>query len=161
MKIFIASDHAGFKLKEDLKQIVANQGFEVKDFGAFSNAENDDYPDFIKPLAGELSTLITSGELDIKGIIIGGSGQGEAICANRFKGIRAVVFNGQYAPRDGREVPDEIVISREHNDANILSLGARFIDLEEASEAVLKWLRTSFNNEERHLRRINKIDGTN
>ena len=156
-KIFIASDHAGFELKKDLKQILENQGFEVKDFGAFNLDTDDDYPDFIKPLAKEMSEIILTG-VGVKGIIIGGSGQGEAICANRFKGIRAVVFNGQYAPRDGREVPDEIVISREHNDANILSLGARFLDLEEASEAVLKWIRTEFTNEERHIRRIRKID---
>ena len=156
-KIFIASDHAGFELKKDLKQISENQGFEVKDFGAFNLDTDDDYPDFIKPLAKEMSEIILTG-VGVKGIIIGGSGQGEAICANRFKGIRAVVFNGQYAPRDGREVPDEIVISREHNDANILSLGARFLDLEEASEAVLKWIRTEFTNEERHIRRIRKID---
>ena len=156
-KIFIASDHAGFELKKDLKQILENQGFEVKDFGAFNLDTDDDYPDFIKPLAKEMSEIILTG-VGVKGIIIGGSGQGEAICANRFKGIRAVVFNGQYAPRDGREVPNEIAISREHNDANVLSLGARFLDLEEASEAVLKWIRTEFTNEERHIRRIRKID---
>jgi len=92
------------------------------------------------------------------GIVIGGSGQGEAIMANRFSRVRAVVFNGQYKPADGRKIPDEIKISREHNDANILSLGARFLDFDEALKAVLLWLNTPFSKEERHARRIAKIE---
>jgi ribose 5-phosphate isomerase B len=89
---------------------------------------------------------------------LGGSGQGEAMVANRFKGIRAVVFNGQYAPKDNRELPNEIKISREHNDSNVLSLGARFLNEEEATQALKLWLDTEFLNEERHVRRIKKID---
>ncbi len=158
MKILIASDHAGFEIKEEIKKILTEKGFEVFDFGAEVKNEKDDYPDFVKPLAKKISLLVGSGEYSTKGIIIGGSGQGEAICANRFAGVRAVVFNGQYQPRDGRQIPDEIILSREHNDANILSLGARFINLKEVSEAVLKWLATDFKGEERHLRRIKKID---
>jgi ribose 5-phosphate isomerase B len=99
-----------------------------------------------------------SGNPMSRGIVIGGSGQGEAICANRFPRIRAVVFNGQYKPEDGREVPDEIVVSRQHNNANILSLGARFLNFEEAKDAVELWLRTPFSEDERHVRRLNKID---
>jgi len=95
---------------------------------------------------------------EAKGIIIGGSGQGEAIAANRFHGVRAVVFNGQYEPKDGREVPHEIEISRLHNDANILSLGARFLNDDEAKEAVRLWLTTPFSGDERHVRRLRKIE---
>ena len=108
-----------------------------------------------------------AGDPRSRGIIIGGSGQGEAICANRFSGVRAVVFNGptyakvsvgkQYKP-DGTEIPDEIKLSREHNDANVLSLGARFLSIEEAKSAVKTWLETPFSNDERHIRRIKKID---
>lgn len=153
MKILIASDHAGFEMKEALKVFLASMDFEVKDLGAFSYDENDDYPDFVAPLAKEISA-----DSSLKGIILGGSGQGEAICANRFKGVRAVVFNGQYKPTDGREVPEEIVISRKHNDSNILSLGARFLSIEEAKDAVKTWLETDFLTEERHIRRLNKIE---
>jgi ribose 5-phosphate isomerase B len=153
MKILIAGDHAGFELKNRLKDFLVGLGYEIKDFGAKEFNEADDYPDFVKPLALELSK-----NLDCVGIILGGSGQGEAICANRFKGIRAVVFNGQYRPLDGRIVPNEIVLSKEHNNANILSLGARFINFEEAKDAVSLWLKTSFSKDERHIRRIEKID---
>lgn len=153
MKILIASDHAGFSLKEEIKKYLEEKGFEVKDFGASSFNADDDYPDFIVPLAKEISE-----NSDLKGIVLGGSGQGEAIVANRFKGVRAVVFNGQYKPLDGREVPQEIKISREHNDSNVLSLGARFLSLKDATEALDIWLSTPFSNEERHIRRIKKID---
>lgn len=153
MKILIAGDHAGFILKEELKKFLIQSGYEVEDFGAFEFNNIDDYPDFVTPLAKEISK-----NSNLRGIILGGSGQGEAICANRFKGVRAVVFNGQYKPEDGREVPDEIILSREHNDSNILSLGARFLNFEEARNAVVLWLDTNFSNEQRHLTRIKKID---
>lgn len=153
MKILIASDHAGFEMKEALKVFLRSLDYEVKDFGASIYNENDDYPDFVKPLAEEIAA-----DSSLKGIVLGGSGQGEAICANRFKGVRAVVFNGQYKPEDGREVPEEIVISRKHNDSNILSLGARFLSIEEAKDATKTWLETDFLTEERHIRRLNKIE---
>jgi ribose 5-phosphate isomerase B len=153
MKILIASDHAGFELKNKLKDFLVTLGYEIKDFGAYELNEDDDYPDFVKPLALEISD-----NPELLGIIIGGSGQGEAICANRFKNVRAVVFNGQYKPLDGREVPKEIILSKEHNNANILSLGSRFLSLDDAKEAVSLWLKTSFSNDERHIRRLNKID---
>jgi ribose 5-phosphate isomerase B len=92
-------------------------------------------------------------------IVLGGSGQGEAIVANRFPHVRAVVFNGQYvSPDENRDIPNEIVLSREHNDANILSLGARFLSEEEAKNAVRLWLATPFSHDERHIRRIAKIE---
>jgi ribose 5-phosphate isomerase B len=154
MKILIASDHAGFSLKEALVPFLEEElGYEVEDMGPYDYDENDDYPDLIAPLAKKISE-----DSDLRGIIIGGSGQGEAIVANRFPNVRTVVFNGQYNPGDGREIPNEIVISREHNDSNILSLGARFINEEEAFDAVKLWLETPFPFEERHMRRIKKID---
>lgn len=153
MKILFASDHAGFLLKEALMPFVRNLGYEVEDFGAHSLDQKDDYPDFIAPVAE-----IVSEDENARAIILGGSGQGEAMLANRFPGVRAIVFNGQYCPRDGREVPDEIVISRQHNNSNVLSLGARFLNESEAKEAVKVWLETPFKGEERHVRRIEKIE---
>ena len=153
MKIYIGTDHAGFEMKEELKPFLEELGHEVKDQGASEYSKDDDYPDFIIPVAQAVST-----DKGAKGIILGGTGQGEAITANRIKGIRAVVFNGQYEPYDGREVPDEIIMSREHNDANILSLGARFLTADEAKRAITKWLATPFSEDERHIRRIKKID---
>ena len=153
MKILIGSDHAGFELKQKLIPFLTELGYEAEDKGDYNLDENDDYPDFVAPVAKEVAN-----NHGLKGIIIGGSGQGEAIVANRFPHIRAVVFNGQYKPPDGRKVPDEIILSRQHNDANILSLGARFLSEEEAKEAVKVWLETEFSNDERHIRRLRKID---
>lgn len=153
MKLFIGGDHAGFKIKKDLIDLLKSEGHDVTDFGAHELNPSDDYPDFVIPVAKAVASNPLS-----KGIIIGGSGQGEAICANRFSGVRAIVFNGQYRPGDGREIPDEIKLSREHNDANILSLGARFLSAEEVKRAVTEWLETPFSNDERHIRRLAKID---
>ena len=146
MKIYIGSDHAGYNLKEQLKQfLVDNLGFEVTDFGADVFDENDDYPDFIAPVAKAVAS--DAGNF---GIILGGSGQGEAMRANREDSVRAAVYYGG---------PTEIItLSREHNDANILSLGARFISKEDAQNAVQVWLDTKFSGKERHQRRIKKID---
>jgi ribose 5-phosphate isomerase B len=155
MKIFIATDHAGFPLKEKLVPFLRELGHEVIDKGAFALDDNDDYPDFIAEAAREVSAVNNS---DVRGIVLGGSGQGEAIVANKFPHIRAVVFNGQYEPKDGSEVPDEIFLTRSHNDSNILSLGARFISEEAAKRAVREWLDTPFSGEERHVRRIEKIE---
>lgn len=152
--ILIASDHAGFELKEKLTIYLRDLGYGVKDFGATDYDSEDDYPDFVIPLAKEVSE---SGGLK-QGIIMGGSGQGEAITANRFPHVRAVVFNGQYKPADGRAIPHEVVVSREHNDANILSLGSRFINEAEAKDAVKTFLTTPFSEDERHVRRLKKID---
>jgi ribose 5-phosphate isomerase B len=153
-KIHIGSDHAGFELKESLKSFLESEGYEIIDHGAFEYDEYDDYPDFIFPVAKAVAQDLQNS----RGIILGGSGQGEAICANRIPGIRAVVFNGQYDPVDGREVPNEIILSRQHNDSNILSFGARFLNEEEAKEAVILWLETEFSGEEKHIRRLDKID---
>jgi len=144
MKIVLATDHAGFELKEKIKQYLINNNIEVKDFGAFVYDKNDDYPDFIFPAAKYVSD-----NSNVKGIIFGGSGQGEAISANRILGVRAAVYYGS---------KNEIIdLSRQHNDANILSMGARFISKEEAIEAINSWLKIEFEGG-RHKRRIEKLD---
>lgn len=158
-KILIASDHAGFELKQELIPFLRDMGYEVKDFGSDAFDAEDDYPDFIAPLAREISE---SGGV-MQGIVIGGSGQGEAMVANRFPHVRAVVFNGQYRPdvdHDGeadRHVPLEVKTAREHNDANVLSLGARFLSEMDAKEAVKTFLTIPFSEDERHVRRLKKL----
>jgi ribose 5-phosphate isomerase B len=144
--IYLASDHAGFKLKEKLKAYLQEFGFEIKDCGAFSYDETDDYPDFIVSVA----RAISEDPEHARAIILGGSGQGEAMVANRFRGVRAAVYYG------GNE--KIITLSREHNDANVLALGARFLTEEEVKRAVKLWLDTAFTGEERHVRRIQKIN---
>lgn len=145
MKIYIASDHAGFKLKEELKTFLGGLGYKVEDKGPFKYDPQDDYPDFIKPAAE-----VVANEPGSLGIIIGGSGQGEAMAANRIKGARAAVYYGG---------PEEIIkLSKEHNNANILSLGARFLTLDQAKKAVKLWLDSYFKGEKRHKRRIEKLD---
>lgn len=151
--IHIGADHAGFELKEAVKLFLEKKHYEVVDHGAYEYDEDDDYPEFCGSVAREIAI-----DPELMGVVIGGSGQGEAIACNRFAGVRAVVFNGQYEPSDGREVPEEIVTSRQHNDANILSLGARFLSEEEALEAVELWLDTEFSGEERHIQRIEQLD---
>ena len=141
--IVLATDHAGFELKEHVKNFLQNKGYNIKDFGALEYDRLDDYPDFIIPAAKHIA------EHNLIGIIFGGSGQGEAMAANRIKGIRAAVFyNG----------PNEIVeLSRMHNNANILSIGARFLSNQEAESIIELWLSTDF-EEGRHDKRINKLD---
>ena len=156
MKIYIGSDHAGFYLKEKIITLLQGEHYDVKDLGAFSFDNHDDYPDHVFPVAQAVV-----GEKGSMGIVIGGSGQGEAIAANRVKGIRAAVFNGQYERNDGVESPDELALSRDHNDANILSLGARFLPDDVALEAVRRWLTIPFSGDERHVRRIEKLDREN
>ena len=144
MKIYLASDHAGFDLKQFLRTYLKDIGHEVEDYGALEMDPLDDYPDFIIPVAEKVANDPHS-----RGIIMGGSGQGEAIAANRKKGIRAVVYY------DG---PLDIVkLSRTHNNANILSFGARFITQEKAADAVDLWLNESFEGG-RHKIRIDKLD---
>ncbi|HET8575097.1 MAG TPA: RpiB/LacA/LacB family sugar-phosphate isomerase [Candidatus Paceibacterota bacterium] len=148
MKIFIATDHAGFEMKEELVSFLRASGHETEDCGAYEYHETDDYPDFISQAAKKVSE--NSSDKNIRGIILGGSGEGEAMVANRFPHVRATAYYGGSL---------EIVkLSREHNDANILSLGARFLSADEAKEAVSLWLETDFSDEERHVRRIEKID---
>ncbi len=146
MKIYIGTDHAGFELKEELKIFLDNLGCEVVDKGAYELNEADDYPDFIFPAVKAVAEDIVN-NLDSRGIVIGGSGQGEAIVANKVKGIRAAVVYDEYSAK----------MSREHNDANIISLGNRTLSIYRAKDLVKLWLETPFSNEERHKRRIEKI----
>lgn len=148
MKILFGTDHAVFEMKEALVAFVRNElGHEVEDMGAYEYDEGDDYPDFVSKVAARVAAGDAS---EIRGVILGGSGQGEAMVANRRKGVRAAVYYG-----GNQGIP---ALSREHNDANVLSLGARFLSLEEAKEAVTTWLDARFGGEERHVRRIRKID---
>jgi ribose 5-phosphate isomerase B len=144
--VAISSDHAGFELKEILRSFLEDLNYNVIDHGAYKLDKDDDYPDFMAPLARDVSK-----HSDIlKGIVIGASGQGEAIACNKFPGVRAVVYYGGNA--------EIIQLSREHNDANILSLGAQFLNIEEAKMVVKTWLETPFSGDERHVRRIKKLD---
>lgn len=146
MKIYFATDHAGFDLKNKIFNYVKDLGYEVEDCGAYELNPTDDYPEFIK----RASQKVSENPNNTKAIIFGGSGQGENMVANKFKNIRSVVFYGG---------PIEIIkLSREHNDSNVLSLGARFISEDEAKEAVKIWLETPFSEDERHIRRIAEID---
>jgi len=147
--ILFATDHAGFEMKNQLLEYVKELGYETEDMGAHTFDTNDDYPGFMAPVGFKVS----SDPEKYKAIILGGSGQGEAIVTNRFPGVRAVVYYG-----GNLEI---ITLSREHNDANVLSLGARFLTLDAAKEAVKLWLETTFSGEERHARRISKIDSKN
>ena len=141
--VYLATDHAGFELKEKIKEFLIKDGYEVEDCGAYQYDKDDDYPDFISKAAEVISKDPHS-----KAIILGGSGQGEAMVANKFPNVRAVVFYGNM---------EMIPLTREHNDANILSLGARFLTVDKAIDAVKLWLETPFSNDERHTRRIEKI----
>tara|TARA_B100000424_G_scaffold270631_1_gene270562 strand:+ start:2107 stop:2544 length:438 start_codon:yes stop_codon:yes gene_type:complete len=144
LKIHLATDHAGLDLKNSIIEYLINQGYDVKDHGAYEYDALDDYPDFIIPCAKAVSK-----DLNSRGIIFGGSGQGEAMAANRIKGVRAAVFyNG----------PDEIIrLSRQHNNANILSIGARFMMESEIQSAIEIWLKEPFEGG-RHVKRIEKLD---
>jgi len=147
MKIYLGSDHAGFDLKEEVKAYLKEKGLNVEDEGAFAIDADDDYPDYVKIVA-----KLVQSDSESRGLIFGGSGQGEAICANRFNGVRAAVFYGG---------PSDIIkLSREHNNANVLSLGARFLNFNQAKEAIDLWLATDFSGDEKHVRRIGEIDDT-
>ncbi len=137
----IATDHAGFELKEKLKPELEKMGYSVQDLGA-NSAEPSDYPDFAHPLAREVS----SGEVK-RGILLCGSGIGVDIVANRYSHVRAALAWN----------PEIAELSRRHNDSNVLVIPARFVSEDEAVEMVKRWLRTDFEGG-RHARRVEKID---
>jgi ribose 5-phosphate isomerase B len=159
-KVYFAADHAGFALKSALIEHVQIRGYEVEDLGAFELNAEDDYPDLITPLAKRVAS-----EPGSLGVIIGGSGQGEAMSANRVLGVRAAVFYGPHAVTAALDIEgghsedgyDTIRLPRRHNDANVLSIGARFVSGEEADMAVRIFLETSFSGSPRHVRRIAKF----
>lgn len=161
MKIFIAADHTGFILKTTLIDYIRDVLIhEVEDMGAAALDGDDDYPDYVTPCAKKV--VAAKGSL---GIVIGGSGQGEAIAANRVPGVRCALYYGQAKATgaiDAAGAPaldgyDIVRLSREHNDANVLSLAARFLTDDDAKEAVRIFLESPFTGEERHVRRIAKL----
>lgn len=141
MKIAIGSDHAGFAYKEKIKELLSALGHEVTDFGANSE-ESVDYPVFIRPVA----LAVARGDVE-RGIVLGGSGNGEAMAANRVKGVRCAVCWNETSAR----------LARQHNDANVISLGQRMMSEELAFELVRIWLETEFEGG-RHVRRIQMLD---
>ncbi len=145
MIIYLGADHAGFRLKEKLKEYLKEQGAETQDLGVFALDPDDDYPDFIIPVARKVAE---NGE-ENRGIVFGWSGQGEAMAANKVKGIRAAVYYGGSL--------GQVRLSRQDNNANVLSLGAGFLTKEQAIEAVALWLKTPFEGG-RHERRLKKIE---
>lgn len=144
--VYIASDHAGFELKKTLTSFLNEKGCQVIDMGPDSYDPGDDYPYYIDKVAEVISTHPERAT----GIVLGGSGQGEAMAANRFPFVRAAVYYG-----GNKEI---IELAREHNNANILSLGARFIKEEEAKEAVTLFLDGDFSGDDRHRRRLKEIE---
>ena len=170
--IYLGSDHCGFKLKEKIKQWLKEWGHAFEDMGALEYNQDDDYTDFVSKVAAKVSEDSEKN----KGIVLGMSGQGEAMLANKFKGVRAAVF---YGPSNKNWVWSFLLnfwsalvafltyrnhykkiirLSREHNNANVLSLGAYFLHERAAKNALKLWLETNFSGEERHMRRINKIN---
>ena len=140
MKIAIAADHAGFALKEKLRQQLADEGHEVVDFGTAST-ESCDYPDYAQPVAARWRRGVSD-----RGILVCSTGIGMAMAANKVDGVRA-------APAQSE---DEVRLTREHNDANVLTLGAKYLDEERASELIDIFLNTEFTGG-RHARRVAKI----
>jgi len=140
VKIVVGSDHAGFELKQNIIEHLSERNMNYVDFGT-SCLDSVDYPDYAKKVAEE----VNSNDL-IMGILVCGSGQGMAMTANRFKNVRAAICHNS----------DVAKVTRQHNDANVLCLGSRFIDISEAIKCVDVFLSTDFEGE-RHLKRINKI----
>ncbi len=183
-KILIATDHAGFELKNkivaylnevsktDVPKVDEKLLVEVEDMGAHKLVEDDDYPAILAPLAMRIASAASTGAEDSEqktlGIVLGGSGNGEAMVCNRFPGVRAAVYyGGGYIERndevgagtnENKSSLDIVRFAREHNNANILSLGARFLTDEEALAAVRLFIETPFSGDERHARRIVQID---
>lgn len=144
MRIYIAGDHAGFRLKGKIKLWLEGLGYKVDDLGPFEYKKGDDYPDYTFPLA----EAVSFGKKSF-GIVIAGSGIGECIAANKVRGVRAVLYHGGSL--------GIIKTSRLHDDANVLCLGARFVGEGEARRAIKLWLKTKFSNAKRHKRRLSKI----
>jgi ribose 5-phosphate isomerase B len=160
-KVYFAADHAGYEIKNQLVAYVRDElKMDVEDCGALTNDPADDYPAIIAAAAKKLSADALQGK-DSKAVVAGASGQGEAMVANRFKGVRCALYYGtagkEQTDMSGKSL-DMIASTRGHNDANAISLGLRFLSLEEAKDAVKKFLTTDFSKEERHARRIRQIE---
>lgn len=142
MRIYLGSDHAGFELKGQIKSYLIEQGFDTEDMGAHVYDENDDYPDLIK-----ITAVRVAQDKESMGIVFGKSGAGEVIVANKINGIRAVLAMNN----------ENIKLSREHNDANMLAFGADFVTADSAKNMTKLFLNTRFSEDTRHKRRIEKI----
>jgi ribose 5-phosphate isomerase B len=140
--LYIASDHAGFQLKEQLDDYLELLGHKFEDLGAYENNPQDDYPDFALAVAKKVAS--EGGE----GILVCGTGQGACLAANKVKGIRAVLAHDEFTARTAKE----------HLDSNVLCLGGRTIDTEAAKKIVKTWLEASFSGEEKHERRLGKVE---
>jgi len=143
--LYIASDHAGFELKKKIKSFLKSIDINFVDIGPLKYDAQDDYPDFIIPAAEKVGKNPSKN----KAIILGKSGQGEAIAANKVKGVRAALYYG--GPKD------ILLLSKTHNNTNIISIGTSFINEKELFKAIQTWLKASFSKEKRHVRRIKKI----
>lgn len=160
MKVYLGTDHAGFGLKEKVKTFLLGKGYEVEDCGAYSYEKDDDYPDFVEKVGERISKEPLN-----RGLIFGGSGEGEAMVANKYAGVRCALFYAPCVPAEAVDVLGKLSedrfeilrLTREHNDANVLSLGSRFLKEEDALVAVSVFLETAFSGEERHKRRVEKI----
>jgi len=144
MRVHIGTDHAGFDMKNIIVQVLTDRGYEVVDHGADAYDSEDDYPVYIIPTAQ--AVIEDPGSL---GIVVGGSGNGEVIAANKVRGVRAALIHSH----------DTAVLARKHNNANVASLGARMHSKEQAIDLVLAFLTTEFSGAERHVRRIELISG--
>ena len=161
MKIALATDHTGFEQLKELQIFLESMGHECQNLGPQKLDIADDYPDYIFKAAA----AVANGSCE-RAVVLGGSGQGEAMAANRLKGIRCAVYYGpavvgRIIDANGRvsSSPYEIVrLSRQHNDANVLSIAARFVSVVDMQQVVKLWLETPFSNEPRHQRRIDKLD---
>lgn len=160
MNIALTTDHAGYDALKQLQTWLEEQGHTCVNFGPTQLDPDDDYPDFMFPAA----QAVSRGAFE-RGIIMGGSGQGEAMAANRFSNVRCALFYGLAVAKTAVDAeghtnndPYEIVrLSREHNDSNVLSLSGRFLTLEEMQTAIAIWLETPFSGVDRHARRVQKL----
>jgi len=143
MKIAIGADHAGFELKEKLRNFLSGKGYDIVDVGAHEFEKGDDYPVY----ASEVGKKVSSGEVD-RGILVCDSGIGVDVVANKFPGVRSALVHDEELAK----------ITRQHNDSNVLSLGAMFLDEEKAEKIATNWLETDFSHAERHERRVHEIE---
>lgn len=162
MKVFLGTDHTGFEIKNKIKKFLEKEGHDVVDCGALRFDKDDDYPDFI----GGAAENVSQDPENTRGIVFGGSGQGEAMVANKYKGVRCALFYSKAVPAQAVDVtgkksedPFEILkLTKGHNKANVLSIGIRFLSEEDILKAVKIWLDAPWPTEERHLRRVRKIE---
>ena len=160
MKVYLATDHAGFELKNKVVEFLKKEGHDVEDCGPEVYDKDDDYPDFISIAAQKVSQ-----NPEEFGIVFGGSGQGEAIVANKFNNVRCALFYGPVIPPIATDItgktsddPYEMLrLTREHNNSNMLSIGVRFMSEEDVFNAIKLFLNSKYSGEERHARRIEKI----